>query len=230
MKKINTALILCAGFGKRLNPITLKTPKPLLEINDVTMLEKSIYLIKKMGISKIFINTFYLKEHFSNFIKNKNFNLDIHIVEDGGSILNTGGGILNMISHSGEDDFIIFNPDTIWSNEYRDEIIKMEEIYFSKKLVNILLLVNKNLSFDQNLTGDFSLSNNLISKKDNLDFIYTGCQILNKKILMNQTINNFSILNIWNKLMDEKKLYGFESKKKFYHLTNLNTFNKLKDL
>ncbi len=228
--KINTALILCAGFGKRLNPITLKIPKPLLEIKNVTMLEKNINLIKEMGISKIFINTFYLKEHFSNFIKNKNFNLDIHIVEDGGNILDTGGGILNMISHSVEDDFIVFNPDTIWSNGYRDEIIKMEEIYFEKKLENILLLVNKNLSFDQNLTGDFNLSNNLISKKDNLDFIYTGCQILNKKIIMKQTKNKFSILNIWNKLMDEKKLYGFESKKKFYHLTNLNIFNKLKDL
>jgi len=228
--KINTALILCAGFGKRLNPITLTKPKPLLEINKVTMLEKSINLIKEMGINKIFINTFYLKEHFSNFIKNKNFNIDIHIVEDGESILDTGGGILNMISKSDEADFMVFNPDTIWLSQYRDEIIKMEEIYFSKKLENILLLVNKNLSFDQSLAGDFNLSNNLISKKDNLDFIYIGCQILNKKILANQTISKFSILNIWNKLIDEKKLYGFESKQKFYHLTDLNIFNKLKDL
>ncbi len=228
--KINTALILCAGFGKRLNPITLTKPKPLLEINEVTMLEKSINLIKEMGIKKIFINTFYLKQHFSSFIKNKNFNLDIHIVEDGESILDTGGGILNMTSKSDEDDFMVFNPDTIWSNQYRDEIIKMEEIYFSKKLENILLLVNKNLSFDQSLAGDFNLSNNLISKKDNLDFIYIGCQILNKKILANQTISKFSILNIWKKLINEKKLYGFESKQKFYHLTDLNIFNKLKDL
>mgnify|MGYP000577093577 FL=1 len=228
--KINTALILCAGFGKRLNPITLTKPKPLLEINEVTMLEKSINLIKEMGIKKIFINTFYLKQHFSSFIKNKNFNLDIHIVEDGESILDTGGGILNMASKSDEDDLMVFNPDTIWLSQYRDEIIKMEEIYFSKKLENILLLVNKNLSFDQSLAGDFNLSNNLISKKDNLDFIYIGCQILNKKILANQTISKFSILNIWNKLIDEKKLYGFESKQKFYHLTDLNIFNKLKDL
>ena len=230
MVKINTALILCAGFGKRLNPITLTKPKPLLEIKEVTMLEKSINLIKELGINKIFINTFYLKDHFLNFIKNKNFNLDIHIIEDGENILDTGGGILNMITHSSENDFMVFNPDTIWSNEYRDEIIKMEEIYFSKKIENILLLVNKNLSFDQNLTGDFNLSNNLILKKDNLDFIYIGCQILNKKIFTNQTLSKFSILNIWKKLIDEKKLYGFESKQKFYHLTDLNTFNKLKDL
>ena len=228
--KINTALILCAGLGKRLNPITLKKPKPLLEINNETVLEKTINLIKELGINKIIINTFYLKDHFSNFIKSKNFNVDIDIVEDGENLLDTGGGILNMINQSNDDNFIIFNPDTIWSNDYKNEILKMEEIYFLRKLENILLLVNKNLSFDQNLTGDFNLSNNLILKKDNLDFIYIGCQILNKKIFTNQSLSKFSILNIWRKLIDEKKLYGFESKQKFYHLTDLNTFNKLKDL
>ena len=228
--KINTALILCAGLGKRLNPITLKKPKPLLEINNETVLEKTINLIKELGINKIIINTFYLKDHFSNFIKSKNFNVDIDIVEDGENLLDTGGGILNMINQSNDDNFIIFNPDTIWSNDYKNEILKMEEIYFLRKLENILLLVNKNLSFDKNLRGDFNLSNNIISKKDELDFIYIGCQIINKKILISQNLKKFSILNIWNKLIDNKKLFGLESKKKFYHLTDLNTFNKLKDL
>jgi len=228
--KINTALILCAGFGKRLNPITLKKPKPLLEIKNVTVFEKCINLIKEMGINKIIINTFYLKEHFSSFIKDNNFNIDIEIVEDGENILDTGGGILNMINNSIEDDFIVFNPDTIWSTDYQNEILKMEEIYFVKKLENILLLVNKKLSFDQSFKGDFDLVNNLISKKDRMDFIYTGCQILNKKILMSRIERKFSILSIWNKLIDEKKLYGHESKQKFYHLTDLSTFNILKDL
>ena len=85
--KINTALILCAGLGKRLNPITLKKPKPLLEINNETVLEKTINLIKELGINKIIINTFYLKDQFSNFIKNNNLNVDIQIVEDGVNIL-----------------------------------------------------------------------------------------------------------------------------------------------
>ena len=228
--KINTALILCAGFGKRLNPITLKKPKPLIEINNVTMLEKSINLIKELGINKIILNTFYLKDHISNFVKSKNFNINIHIVDDGKSILDTGGGILNMINQSTDDDFIVFNPDTIWSNDYKNEILKMEEIYFLKKIENILLLVNKNLSFDKNFSGDFSLTKNIITKNDKAEFIYIGCQIINKKILNNQNVTKFSILNIWNKLIDKKKLFGFESKKKFYHLTDLNTFNKLKDL
>tara|TARA_B100000989_G_C19511580_1_gene459359 strand:- start:1207 stop:1896 length:690 start_codon:yes stop_codon:yes gene_type:complete len=228
--KIDTALILCAGFGKRLNPLTLKKPKPLLEIKKVTVLEKSINLIKELGINKIIINTYYLKEHFSNFIENNNFNIDIQIVEDGENILNTGGGILNMINNSIEHDFLIFNPDTIWSTDYKNEILNMEDIYFEKKLENILLVAKKKLSFDQSLKGDFDLVNNLLIKKNRMNFIYTGCQILNKKIFKNQIERKFSILAIWKKLIDEKKLYGYESKQKFYHLTDLNTFNILKDL
>lgn len=228
--KINTALILCAGFGKRLNPITLNTPKPLLEIKDVSMLERCINLIEKLGIQKILINTFYLKEQFSEFLHNKNFNLDIKIIEDGKDILDTGGGIQNMIKYSNENDFLIFNSDTVWNNNYKEEILKMEEMYFSKKLENILLLTNKKFSFDKKLEGDFSLKNNLINKEYEKEFIYIGCQIINKKLFIKEKIENYSILEIWNNLLDKKKLFGYESQKEFYHLTDLNVFKKLKDL
>ena len=228
--RINTALILCAGFGKRLNPITLNTPKPLLEIKDVSMLERCINLIEKLGIQKILINTFYLKDQFYEFLHNKNFNLDIKIIEDGEHILDTGGGIQNMIKVSDENDFLIFNPDTVWSNYYKDEILKMEEMYFSKKLENILLLINKKLSFDKKLKGDFSLKNNLISKETKKEFIFIGCQIINKKLFIKEKIENYSILEIWNNLLDQKKLFGYESQKDFYHLTDLDIFKKLKDL
>ena len=228
--RINTALILCAGFGKRLNPITLNTPKPLLEIKDVSMLERCINLIEKLGIKKILINTFYLKDQFSIFLKSKNFNIDIKIIEDGEHILDTGGGIQNMIKDSNEKDFIIFNPDTVWSNNYKDEILKMENMYFAEKLENILLLVNKKFSFDKKLKGDFNLKNNLINKEAEKEFIYIGCQIINKKLFIKEKIENYSILEIWNNLLDQKKLFGYESQKDFYHLTDLDIFKKLKDL
>ena len=69
--RINTALILCAGFGKRLNPLTLNIPKPLLEINNLTLLENTINLIKNLGIKKIKLNTFYLKDKIKIFVKKK---------------------------------------------------------------------------------------------------------------------------------------------------------------
>ena len=229
MMRINTALILCAGFGKRLNPITLNTPKPLLEIKGLSMLERCIYLIEKLNIQKILINTYYLKDKFSEFLDVNNFNLDIKIIEDGAHILDTGGGIQNMTQNSNENDFIIFNPDTFWSNNYKDEILKMEEIYFTKKIENILLLVNKKKSFDKKLMGDFNLKNNLVSRDAEKQFIYTGCQIINKKLFFRKKKEIYSILEIWNNLLTHEKLYGYESQRNFYHLTDLDIFNKLKD-
>jgi N-acetyl-alpha-D-muramate 1-phosphate uridylyltransferase len=227
--KIDTALILCAGFGKRLNPVTLNTPKPLLKLNNVTMLETCIKLIESLGIKKIIINTFYLKDQICKFLENKNFNCEIKIIDDGKNILDTGGGILNMINNSEENDFLIFNPDTLWKKNYFNEIIKMEKLYFSKKIENILLLANKDISFDKSLDGDFNLENNLISKNEK-NFIYIGCQILNKKLFTNYKVENFSIINIWNNLIEKKILFGYESFNNFYHLTDLKTFKKLQDL
>ena len=111
--KINTALIVCAGFGKRLNPLTLDTPKPLIELNNVSVLETCINLIESLDVKEIFINTFYLKDQIRNFINKKNFKLKISIIEDGKNILDTGGGIKNMLNHTKDDDVLIFNPDTI---------------------------------------------------------------------------------------------------------------------
>ena len=228
--KINTALILCAGFGKRLNPLTLKTPKPLLKINNITVLESCINVNVKLGVKKILINTFHLGQKVSQFIKDRDFPIDIQIVEDGKEILNTGGGILNMINQSKDENFLIFNPDTFWDEEYIEEINKMENFYFSKKLNNILLVTKKKLSFDQNLLGDFEMKKNLLKKNDELNFIYIGCQILNKELFRKHKIKNFSILEIWDELLKKDKLNGFESFNDFYHLTNLETFKKLKDL
>ena len=228
--RINTAFILCAGFGKRLNPLTLDTPKPLIKLNNIAVLETCINLIESLGIHQIIINTFYLKNQIHDFINNKKFKSKISIIEDGEKILDTGGGIKNMMKYTSEDNVLIFNPDTIWKKNYFNEIIEMENMYFSKKLKNILLLVKKELSFDKNLNGDFDLKENLIIKNNETKFIYTGCQIINKKLLSNYKDKIFSITNVWNDLIEKKELYGFETDNDFYHLTDLETFKKLKDL
>ena len=225
--KINTVLILGAGFGKRLNPLTLETPKPLLKLNDITMLENCINVIIKLGIKKIVLNTFYFSEQIFDFIRNKNFLIDIEIVKDGEENLNTGGGILNMMNHTRDNNFLVFNPDTLWNKNYVDEINKMQRFYFLNKLNNILLVAKKELSFDKNLNGDFKLKNNKLKKDNNNDFIYIGCQILNKDLFKSRRVSNFPISEIWNELLNKDNLNAFESSNKFYHLTNLEIFRKL---
>ena len=228
--RLNTALILCAGFGKRLNPLTLKTPKPLLKVNNVTLLENCIKTVVKLGVKNILLNTFHLNEKIHNFVKNKSFPVNIQIIREREKILNTGGGILNMTEHCKEDDFLVLNPDTLWSEKYSFEINKMKNFYFSNKINNILLVVKKELSFDQNLMGDFELKKNLLDKKGSKNFIFTGCQILNKNLFKGYKVQNFTIAEVWEKSLKKNELYGFESLNKFYHLTDLEIFKKLEDL
>ena len=228
--KIDTALILCAGFGKRLNPVTLDTPKPLLKFNNSTFLETCIKTIIKLEFKRIFINTFYLRKKILDFIESKNFPIEIQVIDDGKEILDTGGGILNMINNLDDRNFMVFNPDTFWSENYVEEIRKMQNFYFKKNLNNILLLSEKTLSFDQNFNGDFDLKNNLLSMNDDKKYIYIGCQILNKDLFRGYIIENFSINKIWDNLLNKDELNGFESLNKFYHLTDLKIFKKLQDL
>ena len=227
MKKIEVAVILGAGFGKRLSPITNEIPKPLVEIGNETILEKTIKLIKKLNLKKILINTHYKRDLLKNFIEKKNFDIDIELFEEIPEILNTGGGILNMIMENENENFLILNPDTLWNENYVNEILKMEDQFFKSNLKNILLVVNKDKSFDQNLIGDFNLDANKLYKTKPLNFIYTGCQILEKKIFKKFSNKSFPMSEVWNDLLSRNELTGFESKVNFKHVTNYDIYNKL---
>ena len=225
--QINTALILCAGFGKRLLPLTQSTPKPLLKIGQITLLERTIKLIEKLQIKKIKINTFYLSKEIKKFVDQSNTNLDIQLIEDGNEILDTGGGIFNMIKDSSEENFLVFNPDTLWNENYDKNISKMVDLYFRKQIDNILLVVPKDLSFDKRLKGDFNLINEKLTKDNNKNFIYTGCQIINKNIFSKITKKKFSMNEIWNSQLKESRLFAYESNIEFLHVTDLEIYNKI---
>ena len=227
MRKINTAVVLCAGFGKRLGPLTDKIPKPLLKINNITLLENTLNLIKALGIEKVLLNTFYLKNYIEDFINNKKFDLNIKIIEEKEIILDTGGGTLNLIKNTEENDFISFNPDTFWSKKNSNEILSMESLYLSKSIKNILMVVNKNKSFDKKLKGDFLLNSNKLLKSDQNEYIYTGCQIFNRSIFSGISEKVFSMSNIWNNLEKKNELYGYESKVNFNNVTNIHIYEEL---
>ena len=225
--RVKTALILCAGFGKRLAPMTNDIPKPLLKVKNINLLDNTLKFVKSIGINKIKINTFYLSEQIKNFIEKQNYPLNIDIVNDGEKILDTGGGIYNLIKHSEEEDFLTLNPDTFWNSNYINIFNEMEKFYFKNKIKNLLMVVKKNRSFDVRFKGDFNLNGNKLFKEIKNEFIYTGCQILNRKIFQHINKNIFSMSEIWNDLSDKKELYGYESLNEFVHLTDIEIYKKL---
>ncbi len=224
---IKTAFILCAGLGKRVLPLTLKTPKPLLKLNNITLLENTINLLEALKVENIKLNTFYLNTKIKEFFLNKKFKIQIEIIDDGKEILDTGGGIYNLIKSSSDEDFIVLNPDTIWNLNYLETIQNMKNFYFEKKIQNLLMVVNKEKSFDKRFKGDFELKLNHLSSKKKNNFIYTGCQLINRNLFKNIKNKTFSITKIWNEKLKEKKLYGYESKEDFVHITDLKIYNKL---
>ncbi len=226
---IKKAMILAAGFGKRIHPLTLKQPKPLLKIGDETLLSNTLKFLQLLGITQVVVNVHYLGEQIVDYINKNKFNLAINIVREKDKILDTGGGILNAIQHFSNEAFLIINPDTLWNSHYLKELKMMQKVFFENEKKCLLLVVNKKKSFDQSFKGDFNLKNNLISRKarDNLDYIYTGLQIIEPEVFSNINEKVFSINKIWDKLIASNELYAIESNIDFLHVSTLYIYKSL---
>ena len=227
--KIKYGMILAAGLGKRMQPLTLKTPKPLLEINNSTLLERTINLLISHGVHEISINVHHLPDQIKSFINRKKFQVKITVSNEENLLLDTGGGVLKGTQNFGESPFFVINPDTVWGKHYLEELKSLEAIYF-KDNKPTLLLVNKKLSIDANFKGDFNLNNEKISKDSENQFIFTGLQIINRGVFAGEKSEVFSMNKVWNKLIKDKKLLGLESNQKFYHLNTSDMYRKIQNL
>ena len=226
--KIKQGMILAAGLGKRMQPITLKTPKPLIQVGNKKLLHRAIELLINHGVDEIAINVHYLADQIKDFINKKKYKAKITIFHEQNMLLDTGGGILNA-TKSFKEPFVVVNPDTLWSNAYLGELSNLEDLYFQKKKA-CLLLVNKNLSFDSSFNGDFNLQDGIVSRDNSNELIFTGLQILDHSVFSSIKDKIFSMNNIWNNLISNNFLIGIESNQKFYHLNTKEMHDKILSL
>ena len=226
---IKKAMILAAGFGKRMLPLTKKTPKSLIQIGPKNLLERTIELFIKLGINDLVINTHYLSKEIDIFLKSKNYDISISTIQEN-QLLDTGGGILNATKKFENNPFFVLNPDTIWNKNYYEELKILENSYL-KNNKPILLLVNKMNSHDKSFKGDFNFTdNNYITREASNHYIFTGAQIISRSIF--ETINEkiFSMNLIWDNMIREKKLLGQESSQTFFHVNNFKVYEQLNKL
>ena len=225
--KVKKAIILGAGFGKRMRPITKKIPKPLVKINGVTLLENSIRFLNSLGVKHIVVNSHHLHKEIVGFVKRKKFSSKVNVVVEKRKILDTGGGILNASKKFKNQTFLVLNPDTIWRKGYRKEFRKLERVYLKNKKPT-MLLVSKNRSYDRSFKGDFNLnSKNEILRQKNNKFIFTGAQIINRSVFKKRKIKPFSINRVWDDLIKKRELIGVTSRQKFFHINNYRIYKKL---
>lgn len=183
------AMILAAGEGKRLQPLTLKTPKPLLKVGPSSLIEDQINRLSKLGINEFVINISYLGEQIKQSLKNHSYFQNISFIEEPFPY-GTGGALVNAMDHLGEDPFILCNAD-IFSE------IDLSRLPNSTDAAHLIGISNPN----HNQDGDFSLlgSSVIINERIN-DLTWSGISLVNPKILTEYLNLDFPF-DIWNTIM-----------------------------
>ena len=185
------AMILAAGYGKRMMPLTENLPKPLLKIGNKSLIERNINALLAAGFSDIVINVSYLgsmiKKHVLEIFPNANISFSEEEIP-----LGTGGGVLNAISLLGKDPFLLINADIYHQ-------INLKDLEQDVDIAHLVGVENP----DHNADGDFSLNSNVVSIKNNLnECTWSGISIINPKIFDGLKIED-APFDIWKSILIE---------------------------
>ena len=221
-----TGMILAAGFGKRLMPLTKDKPKPLIEINGITLLENSINFLLELGCKEIIINTHYKHLQIQNLInKNKNKkNIKlIHEIE----ILDTAGGVKNATPFFSNDNILVINSDIYWKNDNLIDAKFLIKSYLKNNYFHLLLSKKKTTYGLNKEIGDFIIRDGKIFrfvKGDELIY-YSGLQMFHLSHLENYTNIRFSFNDVWDDMIKKNSLFGQVMYSNLYHVGDIQGLN-----
>ena len=230
-----SGMILAAGFGKRMMPLTLDKPKPLITIKGITLLENSINFLEFLGCDEIIINIHYKHELIQKFISKKFNKHNIKLIYEN-EILDTGGGIKNASSFFSHKDIIVINSDIYWHKSNLIDVKLLIKLYSdnkNKKNTYLLLSEKKNSHGLNKSDGDFTINNlNEILRFKNGDKIiyFTGLQIFHLDILKKFNQKKFSVNIIWDYLIDKNSLFGMVMRSDWYHVGDIQGLNIVRKL
>ncbi len=220
-------IILCAGFGKRMLNLTINKPKPLLEVNNKTLLNNTINFFENIGCNEFYINTHYEHQKILSYVQKKFNKHPINLIYEP-SILGTGGAIKNIFNYTNNKNICVVNSDIYWENNNKFDLLDFLKDF--NEVTHCKMLLSKKNKFHglKRTRGDFNLKKNNVSNwvEGNDIIFYSGFQIVNKNIFENFN-KKFSMNEIWNKQILEKKLKGTLIQSKILHVGDKNTFDNL---
>lgn len=228
-----SGMILAAGYGKRMLPLTKDKPKPLIKVNGKTLLDNSINFLQNIGCKQIIINSHYKYLQIKKSINTRKDKKNITLLHEN-KILDTAGAVKNAIKFFKNDNIIIINSDVFWRNENIKDVKKLIKEY-KKNLKSHLLLVNEKNTFGlKKKKGDFFLKQKNIYRYDNINaknlLYFTGLQILNIDIFNNFNKEKFSFNEVWDYLIKKNILFGKVMTSNWYHVGDIQGLNIAKEL
>jgi MurNAc alpha-1-phosphate uridylyltransferase len=209
----DTAMVMAAGLGKRMLPLTAATPKPLIEVGGRKLIDYMIDHLADAGIEKAVVNVHYLSDQVEAYLANR-AHPAIVFSDERAQLLETGGGMIKAWQAGLlPDPYFCLNSDNIWIDGPRNTLLDLSDAWNPRKMDALLLLVPRERAFEHRGKGDFHLDAEFRLQRrrpdeDSAPFIYIGAQIVSHRLLRDAPAGPFSTMALWERAMDEGRLFG----------------------
>jgi len=226
---IKSAMILAAGLGQRMRPLTNTLPKPLIPVVGKTMLERTFEHLKNTNVSKIVVNTHYLAPLVEEYIKASHPKT---LISHEKVLLETGGGIKKALPLLGEEAFFTLNGDSIWRGT--EKLTAMEKRWNEAEMDALLLLIPREKAHGYAGRGDFFMSEegrlSRPKQEQEAPYVYIGVQLVHSRLFEGAPEGAFSLNVLWDKSLQRNRLYGHVYQGDYFHIStpeDLRTYELL---
>lgn len=208
-----TAMVLAAGLGKRMRPLTATRPKPLIEVAGQPLLDHAIDRLRAAGVRTAVVNVHYLADSIEAHLKNRVKGIEIKVSDERKKLLETGGGMAKALPLIDADPFISVNADNLWVDGPVDALKLLAASWDEAKMDALLLLVPLARANCHGGRGDFHLSatGKLTRRKPGVvaPFVYTGIQMVSKRLFKGEIPEGaFSTNLLWDRAIATGRCYG----------------------
>ena len=209
----NTAMVLAAGLGKRMRPLTATRPKPLIEVGGRALIDHVFDHLRAAGIAKAVVNVHYLADALEAHLSNRVEDVEIIISDERDALLETGGGLARALPLIDADPFLVINSDNLWIDGPVDSLRLLASAWDGRKMDALLLLVPLASAHCHKGQGDFHMSaaGKLRRRKSGgvAPFVFTGIQIVSKRLFEAPLPDGaFSTNLLWDRAIAGGRLYG----------------------
>jgi len=226
------AMILAAGLGTRMRPITDTTPKPLIEVHGKAMLDHALDALTRSGVEEVVINVHYLADQIEEHVRART-DLSIHISDERDQLLDSGGGIAKALPLLGNDPFYLLNADSFWIEGFKPNLIRMAEVWNTREMDILLLLSSMATAVGFGSRGDFTMGadGRLERRVENTiaPFAYAGAAILAPSIFNNAPDGAFSLNKQFDEALEKERLFGLRLEGLWLHVGTPEAIHEAED-
>lgn len=207
-----TAMVLAAGLGKRMRPLTASRPKPLIEVAGRSLLDHLLDRLKAAGVEKVVVNVHYLADAVEAHLAKNAQGLEVAISDERSLLLETGGGMVKAAPLIDSDPFLVVNSDNLWVDGPADTLKLLASHWDGAKMDALLLLVPHARAENHGGRGDFHMDKaGRLRRRERsyvAPFVYTGIQMVSKKLLEGAPEGPFSTNLLWDRAIEQGRCYG----------------------